>query len=114
MDGLRQHKQEIEREEAELRRELKRLKAEAGKMAQRASQPFTAFQKDVAVTLYLLGGWKADPAVDYLLQLRGGCTDLEQLVEFVETWVLEVPLDVLIDMDEEDRAPNKKSSTRPC
>ena len=105
LDDMRQRKEEIEREEAELNGELKRLKVETGKIAKRASQSFTAFQKDVAVTIYLLGGWKADPAVDYLFQLRGGCTDAEQLVEFVETWVLEVPLDVLIDMDEEDMAP---------
>ena len=70
--------------------------------AKRAENPYTPFQKDVALTLFLLGDWSTGAAVDFLQQSN---PDDVELWRQVETWAAEAPLDTLVAMREQAWAP---------
>ena len=102
VEHLRRRRQEVDDDIADLAREAKRLKAVESRAAKRKEEPFTEFQKQVAVTLYLLDGWRVGAAISYLEAIAPGHSDL---VEAVETWALKLPWEVLDRMREEDLAP---------
>ena len=101
---LGQRKLDIANEKVAVRQELKRLRSQERAAAKQENQPFTAYQKDVALTLFCLGGWRLEPAVDYLESVAPEDVELD-LVETVETWALEAPLEKMLDMEKEGTAP---------
>lgn len=102
VEDRRRRRGEVDASIVELAREAKRLRAIESRAAKRAEEPFTDFRKQVAVTLYLLDGWRVGAAVDYLEAIAPEGSDL---AEAVETGVLQHPWEVLDRMREEDLAP---------
>ena len=94
--------QAVRDEEAACRKEAKRLQTQARRAARREQDPFSAYQKDVAMTLFLLAEWRAGAAVEYLEGLKPGHPGLETLVE---EWVLATPQERINLMGEEETAP---------
>ena len=110
LEEVQHRRQELELEKADNRQELKRLKAEESRESRRESCPFTKFQQEVALTLYLLGGWRVEPAIDYLdrIDCSRGDDDDEANWRKVEKWAAEKPQEVIDVMGDKLLAPNPK------
>ena len=92
----------VRAEESSIKQKVKRLQSQSRRAARREQDPFTRYQKEVAITLYLLNGWEASAAVAHLEGLYPGRPGLDALVE---AWVLSEPLESITLMDEKDTAP---------
>ena len=56
----------VRAEESSIKQKVKRLQSQSRRAARREQDPFTRYQKEVAITLYLLNGWEASAAVAHL------------------------------------------------
>ena len=93
--------------QAACRAKLKRLSALGGESE--ARRPYTSFEKEGALTMYLMGGWVAAPAVAYLESL-GKASPV--VTELFENAALERPVEALNALVDQDEAPKKNVYAR--
>ena len=71
-----------------------------------APRPFTAYERDIALTLYMMDNCSVEAAVDFLSRSPAGCTR-NLVAGFVESWAAEEPQDALLSLAFVDEAPKK-------
>ena len=95
IDELVRERDEIKRQERECGRALRRLRALAKRESMWEDPLFTPFQRDVALAIFVLDGWRPLASVGFLEHVRPCQSDLEVLVE---SWVAELRIDTLCAM----------------
>ena len=80
-------------------------KAELRRMEQclQGPRPYTAFERNVALTIFVMHKWGREPAVACL---RVRVPEHGDIVEQLETWALEEPLARMIVLDDAAEAPH--------
>ena len=104
-----QERQEVAAQEQDCSRKLRRVEQELRSRSRAEQTGFTACQRHVALTIFVLDDWKVGPAVDFLLTLQPDHPDLEYLLK---EWALEEPLDVLLQMEKACTAPRPSAFKR--